>query len=69
MAPVVLGGAKESMKLWQDENFASLAACMIVDSDDEAVSVANKGGYGLSAAIFTEDLRKGFKLAKRVESG
>ena len=69
MAPTVLGGTNESMRIWQDESFASLAACIVVDSDDEAVAVANRGGYGLSAAIFTEDLRKGFKLAKRIESG
>jgi acyl-CoA reductase-like NAD-dependent aldehyde dehydrogenase len=41
---------------------------MIVDDDDEAVRVANRGGYGLSAAIFTEDLRKGLSLARKLES-
>lgn len=69
MAPVILGGAKEDMAIWQDEAFASLAACMIVDDDDEAVTIANRGGYGLSAAIFTEDLRKGLSLARKLESG
>jgi len=68
-APVILGGAREDMDLWQDEAFAPLAACMTVKDDDEAVRVANKGGYGLSASVFTEDLRKGFALAKRLESG
>ncbi|KAI9743771.1 MAG: hypothetical protein M1818_002504 [Claussenomyces sp. TS43310] len=68
-APVILGGAKEDMRVWQDEAFASLAACMIVDSEEEAVKMANRGGYGLSASIFTEDLRKGLQLAKKLESG
>lgn len=69
MAPVILGGAKEEMTMWQDEAFASLAACMIVDDEDEAVRIANRGGYGLSASVFTEDLRKGFALARKLESG
>jgi acyl-CoA reductase-like NAD-dependent aldehyde dehydrogenase len=69
MGPVILGGAKEGMRVWQEELFASLAACMTVNNDDEAVTVANRGGYGLSAAIFTEDLRKGLSLAKKLESG
>lgn len=69
MAPVVLGGIKEDMKVWQEEAFASLAACMIVDSDEEAVKIANSSGFGLSAAVFTEDLRKGFAIAKRLQSG
>lgn len=69
MAPIFIGDVDEKSALWQDEAFASLAAIRIVDSDADAVRIANQGGYGLSAAIFTEDLRKGFKLAKQIESG
>jgi acyl-CoA reductase-like NAD-dependent aldehyde dehydrogenase len=69
IAPVILGKPNEDMTLWQDELFAPLAALVTVESDDEAVSIANKTGYGLSASVFTEDLRKGFALAKRIESG
>lgn len=69
MAPVIIGKPTEDMSIWQDELFAPLAAIMAVDSDDEAVTLTNKTGYGLSAAVFTEDLRKGFALAKRIESG
>ena len=69
MAPVILGGATEDMRVWQEETFASLAACMIVNDDDEAVRTANRGGYGLSAAVFTQDLRKGLAIAKKLESG
>ncbi|OAF57199.1 hypothetical protein VC83_05918 [Pseudogymnoascus destructans] len=69
LAPVVVGGAGDEDPLWLDESFASLAACRVVSSDEEAVEVANSGGYGLSAAVFTEDLRRGFRLAKKLESG
>ncbi|KAF4125906.1 Acyl-CoA reductase or other NAD-dependent aldehyde dehydrogenase [Geosmithia morbida] len=66
---VLVGHVKEHMAIWNDESFAPVAACMVVESDDEAVTMANRGGYGLSAAVFTEDLRKGFALARRIESG
>ena len=69
LAPVLLGDVKEDMQVWQDEAFGSLASCMVVKSDEEAIQVANRGGYGLSAAIFTEDLRRGLRIAKEVESG
>ena len=69
MAPVLLGGVREDMKVWQEEAFASLAACMVVDSDEEAIRIANGSGYGLSASVFTEDLRKGLSMAKRIQSG
>ncbi|KAJ5290956.1 hypothetical protein N7478_000207 [Penicillium angulare] len=69
MAPSILGGVKEDMSLWQEESFASVAACMIFDSEDEAIRLANSSGYGLSASVFTEDLRKGLAMAKRIQSG
>jgi acyl-CoA reductase-like NAD-dependent aldehyde dehydrogenase len=69
LAPIVVGGAGDEDPLWLEESFASLAACRVVSSDEEAVRVANSGGYGLSAAVFTEDLRRGFRIAKMLESG
>ncbi|KAL5336835.1 aldehyde dehydrogenase family protein [Aspergillus crustosus] len=69
MPPVLLGGVKEEMTVWQEEAFASLAACMVVESDEEAIRIANSSGYGLSAAVFTEDLRKGLSMARRIQSG
>lgn len=69
MAPAVLGGVKEGMALWQEESFASVAACMPFDSEDEAIRLANGSGYGLSASVFTEDLRRGLAMAKRIQSG
>lgn len=69
MAPVILGNVSQDMRIWKEETFASLAAYMVVTSDDEAIELANKGGYGLSASIFTEDLRKGLAMAKRIQSG
>ncbi|KAJ5926292.1 hypothetical protein N7516_008065 [Penicillium verrucosum] len=69
MAPAVLGGVKEDMALWQEESFASVAACMPFDSEDEAIRLANGSGYGLSASVFTEDLRRGLAMARRIQSG
>lgn len=69
MPPVILGGVREDMPVWQEENFASLAACMVVPSDEEAIRIANSSGYGLSASVFTEDLRKAFAMARKIQSG
>lgn len=68
-APTVLGGLTENMAIWHDEAFGPLVGLMVAQSEDEAVGIANKTGYGLSAAVFTKDLRKGLALAKRIESG
>ena len=69
MAPAILGGVTEDMALWQEESFASVAACMVFETEDEAIRLANGSGYGLSASVFTEDLRRGLAMAKRIQSG
>jgi acyl-CoA reductase-like NAD-dependent aldehyde dehydrogenase len=69
MPALILGGVKENMTIWQEENFSSVASCMIVENDEEAIRIANTGGYGLSAAVFTEDLRKGLAIARKIQSG
>ncbi|CAG7924480.1 unnamed protein product [Penicillium olsonii] len=69
LAPAVLGGVREDMAVWQEESFASVAAVMPFDSEEEAIRLANSSGYGLSASVFTEDLRKGLRMAKRIQSG
>lgn len=69
MAPAILGGVTEEMALWQEEAFASVAACMQFESEAEAVRMANSSGYGLSASVFTEDLRRGLAMARKIQSG
>lgn len=69
VTPVILNKVDKDMAVWNDEAFAPVAACMTVETDEQAVALANQGGYGLSAAVFTEDLRKGLALAKKIESG
>lgn len=69
MPPAILAGVTRDMAIWQEENFASLASCLVVSGDDEAIRIANEGGYGLSASVFTEDLRRGFAMARRIQTG
>lgn len=69
MAPVILGNVKENMPVWQEESFAPFAAYMVVDSNEEAIRLTNVGDYGLSVSIFTEDLRKGLAMSKKIQSG
>ncbi|KAJ5455552.1 uncharacterized protein N7458_003816 [Penicillium daleae] len=69
MAPAILGGVTEDMALWQEEAFASVAAFMEFESEEEAVRMANSSGYGLSASVFTDDLRRGLAMAKKIQSG
>ncbi|MFT4068005.1 aldehyde dehydrogenase [Paraburkholderia sp.] len=69
MQPVIVDGVTRDMKLYADESFGPVVTVQRVDSDDEAIRVANDSEYGLSAAIFSRDVARALNLAKRVESG
>ncbi|EQD75723.1 betaine-aldehyde dehydrogenase, partial [mine drainage metagenome] len=55
VAPTVLGGVTSAMTVAREEIFGPVACLMRVESDDEAVAVANDSAYGLTAAIATRD--------------
>jgi acyl-CoA reductase-like NAD-dependent aldehyde dehydrogenase len=57
------------MKLYAEESFAPVVTVQRVDTDDEAVQVANDSEFGLSAAVFSRDIARALNVAKRVESG
>jgi acyl-CoA reductase-like NAD-dependent aldehyde dehydrogenase len=69
MSPVIIKYVTPGMDIYQQESFGPTVSLIIVDSEEEALRVANDTEYGLSAAVFTEDLRTGLRFAKGIESG
>ncbi|KAK5064360.1 hypothetical protein LTR84_000193 [Exophiala bonariae] len=69
MRPVALEFVDSSMDIYYKESFGPTVSVIVVDSDDEAVAVANDTEYGLSSAVFTEDLRRGLHIARQIQSG
>ena len=67
--PTVIGGLSNDMDLWKEEAFGPLVGYRVFSDEDEAVKTANSPGYGLSASVWTRDLRKAFALAKRIQTG
>ena len=67
--PSIIGGISTDMQLWKEEAFGPVAGFKLFSTDEEAIEVVNGSGYGLSASVFTRDLRKAFALAKRIETG
>ena len=67
--PTVLSGVTPDMRMYSEESFGPLVAVMPVDGVDEAVRVANDTEYGLSAAVFSENVPAALELAQRIESG
>lgn len=67
--PTVMMGVDMSTSIWTEENFGPLVAITTVKDEDEAIRIANSSEYGVSASVFTRDLRKGFALARQIQSG
>lgn len=69
MTPVVLGNVTKDMDLHRAESFGPTVAVYEVETEEEALALANDTEYGLSSSVFTEDLRRGFRLARGIETG
>lgn len=69
MRPVVIENPSRDSTVFHTESFGPTVSLFVVDTEDEAIALANDTDYGLSSAVFTEDLRRGLRVAKRIESG
>jgi acyl-CoA reductase-like NAD-dependent aldehyde dehydrogenase len=69
MRPVIVDNVKKEMDLFYTESFGPSVSVIEISSDEEAVEIANDTDYGLSGAVFTENLARGLRIAKQIESG
>ncbi|MEO8092693.1 MAG: aldehyde dehydrogenase family protein [bacterium] len=69
LAPTVLGGVTDEMRIMREEIFGPVVPIIVVDSEEEALERANDSNFGLGASIWTRDRAKGERMARRVESG
>lgn len=67
--PTVVTNVAPGDPLVQEEIFGPLAALLQCTSFDEAVALCNQTVYGLSAAVFTRDLRQGLQFLDAAEAG
>lgn len=61
--PTILTDVRPGSPAYEEELFGPVASVIKVDSEDEAVNVANDTEFGLGAAIYTSDLERGERLA------
>ena len=57
------------MKIVQEEIFGPVVVISKFKTFDEVVAKANDSCYGLSAAVFTENITTGHRLARKLQSG
>ncbi len=67
--PTILADVPPGALVATDETFGPVAPVVEIGSLDEAIELANASPYGLLAAIFTGDIRRGLEFADRVHTG
>ncbi|KAM3067552.1 hypothetical protein ACMFMG_000132 [Clarireedia jacksonii] len=69
MTPTILTSITPSMDIYRTESFGPSVSLLPFKTENEAIRIANDTEYGLSCAIFTEDLARALRIAKSVETG
>jgi acyl-CoA reductase-like NAD-dependent aldehyde dehydrogenase len=67
--PAVLTGVTHDMRLMREEIFGPVVPIVTVDSEDEAIALANDSDFGLGASVWTMNRAKGERIARRVQAG
>lgn len=67
--PTVLGDVTVKMRIAHEETFGPVAPLFIFDEEEEAIAMANDTPYGLAAYFFTENIRRGWRVAEALEAG
>jgi phenylacetaldehyde dehydrogenase len=67
--PTVLTNTSRDMKVEREEIFGPVVCAIPFDSADDIVTPANDTNYGLAAGVFTRDISKAHRTAKRLRAG
>ena len=67
--PTVIVGLDQHCRTNQEEIFGPVVTIMPFDGEEEVIAYANSNAYGLSATIWTENLKRAHRVAHQVKSG
>ncbi|KAK9464372.1 vanillin dehydrogenase [Lipomyces arxii] len=69
LSPTILTDVDPNSPIYAEETFGPTMIVILTGSDLEAVELVNESRYGLTASVWTENIVKGFSLARDIESG
>ncbi|WP_371836193.1 aldehyde dehydrogenase [Ochrobactrum sp. Q0168] len=65
----LLDHVKPGMRSFDEESFGPVKPIIRAKDEDDAVRIANETEYGLSASVFSRDVKRAMAVAERIESG
>jgi phenylacetaldehyde dehydrogenase len=67
--PTVVANVPTDARLYREEIFGPVVTVLPFDDEDEAVTLANDTTYGLAGAVYTRDVSRAHRVARRIQAG
>jgi succinate-semialdehyde dehydrogenase/glutarate-semialdehyde dehydrogenase len=69
LEPTIITDISEDNPLYREEAFGPVLSFYVVDTEEEAIKLANATPYGLGGYVFDADIENAKRIASRIESG
>lgn len=69
ITPTVFDQVSSEMTIAREEIFGPVLSCIGFSDEDEAIRIANDTPYGLAAAVWTSDLSRAHRVARKIRAG